>query len=423
VVWKFILIVKLQKFTQKAYLSGFRLIVVDDLLCLIPYKLIFAAYSFLPPLMILSMGKGAVEVGLVSAVHLLGLFFGPLVWSKFAPVANRKYMVIFGYLGLFSGLLLLANPSLIYLAVFILAFFPPAAYFAVLAEVKRKKGSLGAALGKLEQLSGVAWALGLLLGFFGIQMLSLSQLSLLLASLTLISLPLVALAVGSSMSGAFVNGFKELGNLRMWVISTGGITKVAVPKLKVARKALSLYFFGAIFALSSGLTFPQMPTFLKQVFNAPSLIYLCYFVDAAAAAALYGIAGRARHKAYLYGYFLRILAYVALLASTHFSNLPLLLLFYLVEGLAWGYIMMFFEYSGLKLGEEIYGTQLSIRLLLYSITSAASGFIVETVGFMTSFVAGLALFVSTILFYNHFRKEIEKEKNGATQSGSLPSPQ
>jgi len=402
----------------KSIFVGARLIVVNELLSLIPYKLIFAAYSFLPPLLVLSMGKGAVEVGLVSSIHLMGLFFGPLVWSKFAPVTNRKYLVILGYLGLFSGLSLLMIPGMIYPAVFVLAFFPQASYFAVLAELKRRKGSLGVALGRLEQISGAAWALGLVLGFFGVELLTLRQLILLLASLTLLSLPLVTIAVRSSVGGAVVNGLKEFERFGMWVLHTGGLQKVAVPKLKVDRRALSLYLFGAVFALSSGLTFPQMPTFLKQVFNAPNLIYLCYFIDASTSAALNRLAGKARHRAYLYGYPFRILAYFALLASARLHDFPLLLLFYFLEGLAWGFIMIFFEYSGLKLGEEIYGTQLSLRLLVYSITSAVSGFVVNNVGFMSSFVAGLLLFASTFLFYRHFRKEV---KNGeATESRTIP---
>ena len=93
------------------------------------------AYSFLPPLLVLALGKGAIEVGIVSSIHLFGLFLGPLIWSKFAPVTNRKYLVILGYLGMLFGLLMLSNTNFIYPAVFIMAFFPQASYFAVIAEV------------------------------------------------------------------------------------------------------------------------------------------------------------------------------------------------------------------------------------------------------------------------------------------------
>lgn len=392
---------------------------MNELLCLIPYKLVMAAYSFLPPLLVLSMGQGAVGVGIVSAVHMLGLFFGPLLWTKFASRTNRKYLVMLGYLGLFFGLLMLTNPRFLYPAVFITAFFPQASYFAVIAEIKRKKGSLGKELGKLEQLSGIAWAVGLLLGFAGVSLLEMPQLLLLLAGLALISLPVVTLAIGSSMTSAFVNGFKELGKFNMWVISSLGVTRVAVPQFKADRKAFSLYIFAVVFAVSSGLTFPQMATFLEDFFDAPTLIYLCYFIDACASTALFGIAGRTRHRAYAFGYPLRLLAYTALLASTFLRNLPLFLLFYLIEGLAWGFIMIFFQYSALKISEEVYGTQLSLRLFVYSITSAASGFIIENVGFATSFVAGLLLFGSTGLLYNKFKKEIEVGSKAANQ----PSPQ
>ena len=381
---------------------------MNELLSIIPYKLIVAAYNFLPPLIVLAMGQGAVGVGIVSAVHMFGLFFGPLLWTKFASRTNRKYLVMLGYLGLFFGLLMLTRPSLLYLGVFVTAFFPQASYFAALAEVKRKKGSLGKSLGRLEQLSGIAWAVGLLVGFVGVSFLTIQQFIYLLAGMALIALPVVTMAVGSSMTNAFVNGFKELGKFNMWVISSLGVTQVAVPQFKRDRRALSLYLFALVFAVSSGFTFPQMATFLERLFSAPNLIYLCYFIDACASTALFGLAGKARHRAYLFGYPLRILAYVALLASTYFINLPLFLLFYLVEGLAWGFIMIFFEYSGLKLGEEVYGTQLSLRLFTYSVTSAFSGFIIDNFGFMFSFVVGLLLFCSTWFFYGWFKKEIEK---------------
>jgi hypothetical protein len=391
---------------------------VNELLSLIPYKLIVAAYNFLPPLIVLSRGEGAVGVGIVSAVYMFGLFFGPLLWTKFASHANRKYLVMVGYIGLLLGLLMLTLPSMLYPGVFVTAFFPQASYFAVLAEVKRKKGSLGESLGKLEQLSGIAWAVGLLIGFAGVSFLTIPQFIILLAAMTLVSLPLVTMAVGSSMTSAFVNGFKELGKFNMWVLSSLGVTRVAVPQFKRDRRALSLYLFAIVFAVSSGFTFPQMATFLEDFFAAPNLIYLCYFIDACASTALFSVAGRARHRAYQFGYPLRILAYVALLASTYFVNLPLFLLFYLVEGLAWGFIMIFFEYSGLKLGEGVYGTQLSLRLFTYSVTSALSGFIIDSFGFLVPFVAGLLLFCSTWLFYGWFKKEIE----GASQSGGQPIP-
>ena len=160
---------------------------MNEVLGLIPHKLIFAAYHYLPALIVLSLGGDSVAVGLINALYYTGLFFAPLVWSRFSKKANHKHMITFGYILMALFLIVLSNPSWIYIATFSLAFFPQAIYFGVISEVKKRKGSLGENLGKLEQTAGIAWAIGLLLSFVAVQFIGLPQFALLLAALSALS--------------------------------------------------------------------------------------------------------------------------------------------------------------------------------------------------------------------------------------------
>ncbi|MBR9689733.1 MAG: MFS transporter [Candidatus Altiarchaeota archaeon] len=389
---------------------------MNELIMMMPYKVILAAYSSLPALILLSMGKGAIEIGILNSISLFGLLFGPILWSRFARVTNRKYLVAMGYLWIIVGLFMLTHTALIYPAVFVLAFFPQAVYFVAMAEIRRKEGSLGEALGNLEQTVGLAWAVGLLLGFVGVNILSLDQFTIVLASLATLSIPIVTRVIGeANIAKTVQDGIEELKEFEVWLFSTIGKIKIRAPQIKLEPRAFSLYLFGIVFSLSSGIIFPQLTTLLKFEFNAVKLIYMCLLIDALSSSAFFRIAGSLRHRGYIFGYILRLCAYSILLLSIMWGNMLLFLSFYLINGISWGFIMMFFEYSGLKIGEEVFGTFLFFRVLSFAIASAFSGILINSLGFFDSFLIAAILFSTTIFLYTEFESKSKKDADSHTQ--------
>jgi MFS family permease len=374
-------------------------------MALVPYKLLFGVYNFLPPLLVLEAGGGPVGVGLVGALHLIGLLFGPLVWSRFCHVTSRRNVVVLGYLGLVAGLLLLTHPGLMYAAVFTMAFFPQAIYFAVMAELKQREGSLSHSIGRIGQVSQLAWAVGLLCGFAFTQFLTLQQTVWALLGMAVFLVPVVARAVGEESVNVFINGFEELRNLRMWAMSQVGALNVTAPRLKADARAYWFYLMGVVFSLASGITFSQISTFLETEFSASRLVYICFFIDAVCSAATYRAGSERRWASFKAGYPLRIVAFLVLMASARLHNLLLFLSFFVLSGTSWGFIMMFFEYAGLKLGKDVLGTVLSLRMLAYSLASAASGFMIERYGFNFVFSLGFLVFTLTALSHTRFEHE------------------
>lgn len=386
---------------------------MNELLAILPYKFILAASSYLPALIVLSLGQGSIAVGFITSVSVLGTLFGPVVWSRFALITNRKYMVAMAYLGLVFGLFLLMSPKWIYLAVFILSLFPQAAYFVALAEIRRKKGSLGESLGRLEEAVGIVWALGLALGFLGTEILGLDQFAVLLAGIGMLSIPIVTRAIGEfSVSRTVMDGLDELKKLEIWAIGAFGKLKIKHPQIHFKKEALSLYIFGIIYSFASGIIYTQLPTLLDMEFGAARMVYICVFIDALASAAIFRMAGLLRDRSYIYGYITRTIGYSILIAAIGLKNMFGVLLFYFMSGVSWGFIMMFFEYSGLKLGEKVFGTFLFFRLVSYALASGISGFMIDTLGFFNSFTIGFVIFLLTFFFYTGFEKEKKKVFQG-----------
>lgn len=382
---------------------------MNELLGLVPYKFLAAAYSFLPSLIVLAYGGGAVGVGLVGAVTQLGFFLAPLFWSKFAMKTSHRRLMAFGYLSMVLGFILLSWPELVYIAAFFLAFFPTSIYFAAMSEVKRRKGDLGETLGKLEQLSGLAWAFGYFAGFLAIQMILPNAFAIILAGLALSSLPLVSVAIeDSGVAGVLRDGIKELKEFEIWFVSQLGKLKVSKFYFKADTKAKYLYLFGILFSISSALTFAQIPTLFELSFSAGSFVYIAFFIESLASSAFYFIAGKLKESSYVFGYVIRFVAFMALFIALVRHSMLWLLLFFLLIGFSWSFIMMFFEYVGLKMGEEIFGTLIAMRVLAVAVGSAFSGFLVNTVGFMNMFILALIVFVPTIVLYLDFERAAPK---------------
>ncbi|MBR9681033.1 MAG: MFS transporter [Candidatus Altiarchaeota archaeon] len=390
---------------------------MNELLAILPYKFILAAYSYLPALIVLSLGHGEIAVGFITSVSLIATLFGPVVWSRFSLVTNRKYLIALAYLGMVVGLLLITQIEWIYASVFILSLFPQAAYFVGIAEIRAREGHLGEALGDLEEAIGIVWAVGLLAGFIGSQLLSLDQFAILLASMGILSIPIVTRTIQeTSVVKTIQDGVEELRQLELWLVGVFGKIKIKYPSFHMNKDALSLYIFGIIFSFSSGFVFPQLPTLLDQSFGAAKLIYLCVFIEALTSAATFRLGGLLRDKSYIFGYFTRIISYSLLLTAVYMNSMLGLLLFYFVNGISWGFIMMFFEYSGLKLGEKVFGTFLSLRILAFVIASGMSGFMIRDLGFFQSFSIAFGIFLTTFLFYIKF----EREKTKVSQEHTVP---
>lgn len=382
---------------------------MNELLGLIPYKFLMAAYTFLPALIVLSFGGGAVEVGLIGAVGQFGLFLAPLFWSRFSTVTSHRRLMAFGYLSMFFGFLILSTHKLIYFAVFFIAFFPTSIYFAAMSEAKRRKGDLGEILGKIEQFCGISWAFGYLTAFLVIQMIAPTAFAVILAGLALSSLPLVAIAIEEpNVVGVVKDGVQELKEFEMWLITQLGKFKITKFHFEADIKAIYLYIFGIVFSISSALMYAQMPTLFNSVFNVGSFVYLAFFIESLTSAAFYRIAGSLKDKSFVVGYGVRFFAFIALFFAIVKQSMLSLLIFFFLIGISWSFIMIFFEYVGLKMGEEILGTMLALRVLAIAIGSAFSGFIVDWIGFLNMFILSMIIFIPTIVLYIDFEKATPK---------------
>ncbi len=373
---------------------------MEEILSMLPYKFIFAGYNYLPALLILSFGGDSVSVGIINSIYYFGLFLAPLLWSRFSKKANHKSMITLGYATMAIGLIMISHSSLIYLATFILAFFPQSIYFGALSELKKKKGSLSEKLGRLEQTSGLAWAFGLIVSFFMVQFFSLSEFSLILALLSILSFPFISFIFHDfgflKMASRSIHGLREF---QTWLFSKShGALISNIKEVKL------IYLLICVYSISSGIIILQLPTLITNIFGAGSLVYICSFVGSIASASLFKVAGRLKYSSYKIGYVLKMLGFGLLLSSIYFESLILLLLFYLVNGFSWSFIMMFFEYASLKVGEEVFGTAIALRLLAIAIFSVISGYLIKFLGFFNAFLIGVVIMASTILIYKKFEK-------------------
>ena len=73
--------------------------------------------------------------------------------------------------------------------------------------------------------------------------------------------------------------------------------------------------------------------------------------------------------------------------------------------------MMFFEYTSLKIGEEMFGNAASLRLLIIAAFSAISGYLIRDFGFIRTFSIGILINATTILLYKKFRSPPKGELN------------
>ncbi|MBR9679678.1 MAG: MFS transporter [Candidatus Altiarchaeota archaeon] len=373
---------------------------MDATRAIVPYKILLAAFSFLPALLVLELGGDAVSVGFVSAVQLTGMLFGPLFWSKLSLRIDRRHLVALGYLAFFVGLLLLSRPGWIYPAVFIIEFFSASIFYALLSELKHNSKNISKGIGKFEQIGELAWAAGLLLGFVAVQFLSLQEFTLALALLVIAAFPFISKSIDGKGAGSVIKqGVKGFGEISIWV--KGGLEqfKLSYQKPSISSDHLPFYLIGIFYSIVSGTIMSQIPTLLVEVFSAGELLYLLSFAGVLFTASFCKPASTLKTKSFGVGYILKLITFSILILSAKTSNFLLLLLFFAFNGTSWAFIKIFFEYFGLKLGEEVLGNFMFFRLLAYTVGSAASGFIVRSFGFSNTFLFATLFLLINIPIY------------------------
>ncbi len=359
---------------------------MNKLFLVVPYYFLNSIYGPLPALILLQTGKGPVEVGIAGALAGVAALLASLFWPKFVKIGEKLGFIVLGYLGIFLGMMLLRTGGIfVYFAAFILGFFPPAIYYALISHIKETM-QLSAGISQLEALTHFSLAAGYVAAALLSTVMSPFQIAFLVAVLSVLFLFIFSRIFGEEgLLPLIDSGISELEELEARI--TGNIFRFDFLQKEDIPFMLTSFLFSASF----GIIYPQLPTILKHVLGSAILIYPLTFVARIFTATGFFFSKNFGERALLPGVALRAAGFLALIFSLKYP--PLIFLFYVLSGLSWSFIQFFYSYVALSKSEELVGINLFFRNLAYTIFTFLSGIFIKTLGFEKALILAFILFL------------------------------
>jgi len=362
---------------------------MKPILVYLPYEILRAALGLLPALIVLNAGGSAIHIGMLAALSSFCNMMGGFFWPRYLKAANRASVIIMGYLGLFLGLVLMNQPRLVFPATAVVQFFPLAIFYAVMSAMKNSE-VLGSSLGRFFRFTSMAAAVGYTIGLVGTSLVAPQTLAMFLAFGALASIPFVATTIGEEGLAQLLDGgmteFKRMGSL----LTCG---RIRLPRFDFGREQLPFLFTSAIFSICFGMVFSQRANVVKSWFGLDWPVYAFMLIDIFFSILVYGVAGRFEGRGLRIGHTLLVFCLLCFLAALHWFSIPLLVIVYILSGLFWPFINIFYSAYGLGISEELLGANLSIRSTFYILGSLTSGYFIEQWGFFWTFAVALGIVI------------------------------
>ncbi len=414
-----------------------------------PYKFLGALITTLSMILAVDLYRH-IGASIVFSLIMAGNMLASIIFGKYLFNIKRKgLLIVLGFVGtLFSTSIILKAKSIemLSLAVFIYSLLSNSTYFALLSILSDlKKYEL---VGRIEEVGGWAWVLGLLFGAFAVKILGMQAVLQLLVISSILSLiysiyildVLRAKIIKAGIrkrrkkikieeSGLLILLEKSLEIFEKEVdvvakkVSASMHSIVKSPymlpfihmKVSLPKKNLDVHItFFALF-LSFGIVFSQIVAFMKDKGIENSTIFIFSLVSSILSAMFYKKAVDVYDIRGFVGIRLLMLAIllISILAHGYYFAF-LMLLFYILNGYTWAYIVvspnkMFIEHSKGDLGVNNF-----FKNLGYAIGGIFSGFIVESAGFLACFAVSSAIILLTYMFgrftVNGAKKSMKKRK-------------
>ncbi len=398
-----------------------------------PFKFLGALITTLSIILAVDLYRH-IGASIVFSLIMAGNMLASIIFGKYLFNSKRKgFLIVLGFVGtLFSTSIILKADSieLLSLAVFIYSLLSNSTYFAslsILSDLKKYE-----LVGRIEEIGGWAWVLGLFFGAFAVKILGMQAVLQLLVIFSVLSLIysiyildvirakiikaeirkrrkkikieesglLILLEKGLEIFEKEVDVVARKVSASMHsIVRSPYMLPFTHMKVSLPKKNLDIHItFFALF-LSFGIVFSQIVAFMKDKGIENSTIFIFSLVSSILSAMFYKKAVNVYDIRGFVGIRLLMLVVlvISILAHGYYFTI-LMLLFYLLNGYTWAYIVvspnkMFIEHSKGDLGVNNF-----FKNLGYAIGGIFSGFIVESAGFLACFVVSFTIILLTYLF-------------------------
>lgn len=395
----------------------------------IPHRFLSPILYQIAPLAVLEYGGGPEHLSTSFFLMYLGLMIGNLVWVK-ALIPEKRHApgIALGHLSLMLPALVARYPN-VYAALassFLIALLSPISYFANLFYAYDHLKDPSKTSSSYESVSGWAWLAGLIAGGLILHFTSLEVLALLTVilnlPLALIEMLILRIPILSILKRAYE---EEIGLLPLleesieamqraeeeaieWTLVS--ISRVARGTLfnKPAYIILSLPKVGAPFDIKVfiafiglGLAYPQLMGIQKFKGLDSSQIYLLSALSSFMSSVFYGRASKGDEVRNLdISLLIRsfMLFSVPAVVMGLVSPLEYFLVFMVLDGATWSFIVVSISRRGLKVSSEYLGQINFVRSLGWSIGALSGGLLAIRFGLSILYAlsAGLMMIASLI---------------------------
>jgi len=383
---------------------------------MIAYFILKVLTAFSIPMFLIvtfDLTRSGTFVGLTSFLLAFGNITGNVYWHK---ILKRRRVFLFSYLSFVSLILLLSkNIWIVLFPSYTFSFFNCAGYISLLVSKSIEKNPK-ARLAKLEKFGGIAYLIGLALGFTT-KLFPFYYLIFLIQFTSILSITIIYKTIRRELKKEISKGLFILEDLI-----------VKPPKLFVSfsltlMKSLSLlsstffrfkkpssikfHLMFILFFLSSGMIIPQVVTVIKSARLHDIWVYASYVVGSSFALLGYYAVQKSKSidKIAVSSMTIRIFLFLSFFALASISGLYLIvavLLFRAIQGITWGVLLVWFNYVVLKKKRSELGANLSIRSFSSSIGGLVGGL------FFDWSIIGLSVVSSLLMCLSAFSYRLTK---------------
>ena len=384
---------------------------------MVAYFILKVLTAFSLPLFLIityDLTSSAIYVGIVSFLLAFGDIVGNVYWYK---MSRRKNVFLLSYLSFISLFLLLFNKiSLVLISAYLFSFFNAAGYISLLhSKFFRKKPK--ERLAKFEKFGGIAYVIGLALGF-SIKLISYFEIIPLIEIFALISIlslyKTIRREVEKEVSKGLIaiedfiekspKGFSLLISTIVRSLTLFSFTFFSLRKPSKIKFHIPyiLFFFAA------GLLLPQIVTVIKEKNLGDIWVYFSYFLGSLFSLLGYQIIQKTRNskKIGVSSLFLRVFLFLSFFFLTILSGIFLqisIIVFKILQGFTWGVLLVWFNYLIIKRKKSELGINLSLRSFSSSLGNFFGGFLFEFNPLILSLVSSSLIVGSIVLLAKNLR--------------------
>jgi len=377
----------------------------------IPHRFLASIIYQLVPLAVLEYGGGAEDLSLSFFLMYIGLMMGNITWTRaLAPKGRHSAGIALGHLSLIlpSLTILARDVNAALLSSFLISFLSPISYFAGLFYAYNELKDPSKASAGYESISGWSWFIGLVFGGISLSILTIDQLAMAAIFLDIAAFPVLTAVLSIPVRSVLKRAYEEeIGILPIIEEGLNAISKAEEEALEWTMAMVHRVTRGTLFQkpayisigkphlhapfnmkvflgfIGLGLAYPQLVGLEKSMGLTNSHIYMLSALSSFISSLFYSRAGRGDEVRNLdISFIVRGILLLSVPALTIGLVAPLeyFVVFMVLDGMTWSYILVSISRRGLNESLEYLGAINFVRSLGWSIGALVGGFIVELIG-------------------------------------------